>query len=172
MFVRLEGAVTRGARNLSKAGLLLLISFAACTLLDGLARTFLHYPIDAVRDLGGLVTAVAISCCFPQGFLEGANIVISLIDGFIPARAVRILETFAAVMTLVVVALFACAFLRYTLELDRAGEITPLLELPVAPFWYVVDANLWLTMLVQLIVTARTACLREIPAKPERHSAL
>jgi TRAP-type transport system small permease protein len=37
----------------------------------------------------------------------------------------------------------------------RARETTFVLQIPIAPFWYGVDALLWLAVLVQAIVAVR-----------------
>jgi TRAP-type C4-dicarboxylate transport system permease small subunit len=166
MLVRVEWAATYLTRGLSKIGLLILIGFAGSTLVDALARTLANFPIDLVRDIGGLTAALAISFCFPQGFLEGSNIVISSIDDMVTTRTRYALEAFAAVVTTTIMLLFALQFLNYSMELDKTREVTVMLDIPVAPFWYIVDGNLWLTVFVQVLVSARAlSCLWQ-PASP------
>ena len=153
---RIETAALASAHVLSRAGLLLLLAYAAATLCDGMLRSFANAPIDAVRDLGDLTVAVAISCCFPQGFLERRNIVISFIEKIVGIDASHRLDVMAAAAVAVVLFLFAWQFAVYARGLAAAQEMTALLEVPKAPFWFVVDANLWLTFAAQVIVLARS----------------
>jgi TRAP-type C4-dicarboxylate transport system permease small subunit len=168
---RIEQAFYALARILSRAGMLLLLAFALLTLLDGASRSLLGRPLDIVRDCGGVVVAVAISCCFPQLVLERGNIVITFIDAVLGRLANHTLNTFAAFCTSVVCFAFAWQFLIHANNLRRGTETTPLLSIPTAPFWYVVDVNFWLCAVAQLIVLIQTARARPGIAV-ERETAL
>ena len=50
------------AQALAVLGLGTLLCFAVMTIADGLLRFFFPSPIDAVRDVGGLVAAFAVAC--------------------------------------------------------------------------------------------------------------
>jgi TRAP-type C4-dicarboxylate transport system permease small subunit len=149
---QIERAFYALARTLSRAGMLLLLAFAALTLLDGASRSLLGRPLDIVRDCGGMVVAVAISCCFSQLVLERGNIVITFIDTVVGRFGNYALTTVAAFCTSVVCFAFAWQFLIHANNLQRGTETTPLLSIPTAPFWYIVDANFWLCAVAQLIV--------------------
>lgn len=156
------------ARALAQLGLCLLIAFAAATLVDGLMRGVFASPIDAVRDLGELVVAVAISACFPLAFLEQRNIAVSLLGGLPGRRGQALLDLVVAAVVTVMMALFAWEFAVYARQLALAGETTAMLEWPKAPFWVVVDANLWLTLTAQAVVLLRHALTLAAPL-PARH---
>jgi TRAP-type transport system small permease protein len=137
-----------GSRGLAIAGLALLLLYAFGTLLDGLSRTFLNLPIDFVGDVAPPAIAVALSCCFPYAFIVRANIVITLIDRWTPKGAGVWLGIFSWLVTLVILCCFSFQFVNHARELLDAGETTALFEVPVAPFWFIVAANLSFTSLI------------------------
>ena len=72
--VRAMAPIERAAKLLAQAlaviGLGALLCFAVMTMADGMLRFFFAHPIDAVRDLGGLVAAFAVACCIPVAIVE------------------------------------------------------------------------------------------------------
>jgi TRAP-type C4-dicarboxylate transport system permease small subunit len=159
-----DDLIDRAARALAIAGLALLLVFAALTLADGLMRGLAKAPIDAVRDLGGLAIAVAVATCFPLAFLRQSNITIAFIDSIVGRRAALWCDAFAAVVTTAVMAAFAWQFFIYAGTLARYGEVTAMLRVSKAPFWYAADAIFWLTVMVQLLVTVRAISLARVAA--------
>jgi TRAP-type C4-dicarboxylate transport system permease small subunit len=151
MLAALERVTLAATRALSVVGLIALMGLAAMTLADGLLRWLANHPIEGVRDLGGLAIAVAIACCLPVGLMERANIAIRLGRGLIG----RALEALASSAACVALALMAWQFWLYAEKMARARETTFVLQIPIAPFWYGVDAILWLAVLVQAIVALR-----------------
>ena len=87
MIFDVETAARKLARGLAAIGLGTLLVFAATTIADGLLRFFLASPIDAVRDLGGLVAAFAVACCIPLAIIERSSITIRVLTSFISPRA-------------------------------------------------------------------------------------
>ena len=154
MLPALERFTLTATRALSVVGLIALMGLAAMTLTDGLMRWLANRPIEGVRDLGGLAIAVAIACCLPVGLMERGNIVIRLGDSLSP-RLGRILDAFAALLVGVALAAVAWQFWIYAEKLARGRETTFVLQIPVAPFWFGVDAILWLAVFVQGVVAVR-----------------
>lgn len=151
MLAALERITLAATRGLSVVGLVALMGLAAMTLADGLLRWAANHPVEGVRDLGGLAIAVAIACCLPVGLMERANIAIRLGGGLVG----RGLEAFASSVVCGVLALAAWQFWLYAEKMAHARETTFVLQIPIAPFWYGVDAILWLAVLVQAIVALR-----------------
>jgi len=147
----LERAAFAATRTLAIAGLLLLLAFAAATLSDGVMRWLFNRPIDAVRDLGNLVVAIVISCCFPLAFLERSNISIRLVGSMSP-MAGRVLDAAAAVVVGLILILIATQFFKHAGQFAHAGDKTWMFDIPVAPFWYAVTAVLWFAVAIQMLV--------------------
>jgi TRAP-type C4-dicarboxylate transport system permease small subunit len=132
------------------------MGLATMTLADGLLRWLVNRPIEGVRDLGGLAIAVAIACCIPVGLVERGNIAIRL-GGMVSALLGKILDALAAILVCAVLAAAAWQFWLYAAKMARAHETTFVLQIPIAPFWFGVDAVLWCAVLVQAIVALRDA---------------
>ena len=153
MYARLERIGLAATRALSAVGLAALMLLAAMTLLDGLLRWLANRPIEGVRDVGAVIVAVAVCCCLPVGLMERSHISIRVAAEVLGERAGKILDALAALVVLLVVTAIAWQFTVYAGKIARVNETTWVLKIPTAPFWYTVAAILWLSVVVQLIVT-------------------
>lgn len=162
-----EKYVRNLASNVAVAGLLILLVVASFTLLDGLLRSFANRPLDFVREIGDLVAAVSGACCLPIVILERGNITLRILEGIFPLRVVRLIDFVNSLLIEVVLILMAWQFWLFAMKTMRSGEITWLLNIPKSPFWFLVDAALWLTVFVQaaLIMQAWTQ-LRGVRSDP------
>ncbi len=153
MLRRAEALCFRLARLLAAAGLMLLIGFAAATLLDGLLRSLANRPIDAVGDLGSLVVAAAVSACFPLAQLQRANITIELAGLALGPRAGQALRAFAAILVTIAMTAMARQLFVYAGNEASGGDTTVMLGIRTAPFWYVVASMFFVAAAAQLLVT-------------------
>jgi TRAP-type C4-dicarboxylate transport system permease small subunit len=135
--------------GLAITGLVAMLLLACATLIDGFLRWAINQPIDAVRDLGSVVAAAAMSSCIPYVIANRANITIRFVSNFIGGWSSRIADIVAACLIVVVLVGMAYEFYLFASQALRVGEMTPLLGIPVAPFWYWVDAMLALASVVQ-----------------------
>ena len=154
VLARLDRSAWVAARLLAIIGLLILLGYAVVSLADGALRTLANHPIPAVRDMGGLIAAVAVACCMPLGFLERSNIVIRLCQQFVGPRVAHILDAIAAVAVAGIVGLIAWQVSLYAFKEVAAQDTTFMLFIPVAPFWFAVAAMLVVTALVQCLIAA------------------
>jgi TRAP-type C4-dicarboxylate transport system permease small subunit len=152
---------------LAVLGLVILLALAAFTLLDGLMRAVANRPIDLVREIGDLVAAVCGACCLPIVLLHRGNIVLRALDTILPAKAVRAVEVLAALVVEIVMIGMAWQFYLFSVKTMQAGDVTWLLNLPKAPFWFVVDAILWIAVMVQSFVLAEEYFGTREDASPE-----
>ena len=157
MLASLERAALAATRALSIVGLAALMCLATMTLVDGLMRWLANKPIEGVRDLAALTIAVAVSCSLPMVLIERANITIRVVENVLGRMASRVLDLVASLLVFGILALTAWQFIVFAAKMARAKETTWVLQIPIAPFWYGVDAILWCAVVVQLIVAARDA---------------
>ena len=176
--VRLYGAVEAAAFALARAlaafGLLLLIAYAAMTLLDGLMRSFANQPIEIVRDLDGVVIAAAMSCCFPIAYQMRSNICIKFAGMILGGRAGLILDTFASVLMTVIAVLIAWQLFLFAEAQTANGDASVMLEIKTAPFWYFVSCLMAFAAFVQLLTAVSDICrcfgaADDAPALPQAH---
>jgi len=146
---RIEKLVTVTADALAVTGLAILLILATFTLLDGLLRALANTPIDLVREIGDLVAAICGACCLPIALLHRNNIVLRALESALPAFAVRIVDVFASLIIEACMIGMAWQFYLFGFKTLRAGDVTWLLNWPKAPFWFVVDAILWVGVAVQ-----------------------
>jgi hypothetical protein len=146
---RMVGALTNG---LAVTGLSLLLLLATFTLLDGVLRAFANYPLDFVRETGDMIAAVCGACCLPIALWRESNIVLRVLGQMFSPGVTRLLDLFAAVIVEAVMIGMGWQFYLLGVKTSRAGEVTWLYNLPKAPFWFVVDAILWVAVAVQAVV--------------------
>lgn len=148
----IEKIVTGAANVLAVAGLTLLLILAVCTLFDGLLRAFANYPLDFVREIGDLVAAVCAACCLPVTLLHRNNITLRIFEKILPPAGARIFDVFADGLIQIVMTAMAWQFYLFSMKAMRAGDVTWLLNVPTAPFWFLVDAILWVAAAVQVFI--------------------
>lgn len=163
----IERVVTGLANALAVLGLSLLLVLATFTLLDGVLRAFANYPLDFVREVGDLIAAICGAACLPIALLRESNIVLKAFGKVLPIAGARVLNVFAGLVIEAVVLGMAWQFYLYSVKTLHAGEITWMLNLPKAPFWFVVDGILWVAVLVQtyVLICHVLGVERELPSE-------
>jgi len=159
--------VAATADALAVAGLSLLLVLAVFTMLDGLLRAVANMPIDLVREIGDLVSAICGASCLPIALLHRGNIVLRAFGNILPARAVRAIDVCSALIVQIVMIGMAWQFYLFSVKTMRAGDVTWLLGLPKAPFWFVVDGILWIAVVVQAFVLVEECLGARSSASPE-----
>ncbi|MGP0091803.1 MAG: TRAP transporter small permease [Xanthobacteraceae bacterium] len=149
---RIKWASKSLAQALAVLGLGTLLCFAVMTMADGLLRFFLARPIDAVRDVGGLVAAFAVACCVPVAIVERSNITIRFLSSFIGRRAGRIADAAAAALVEIVLILMTWQFVLFAKQAQATGSATWMLRIPSAPVWWAVAIMLAISALLQVVV--------------------
>jgi len=152
---RIDRASRLLAQALAILGLGALLCFAVMTMADGLLRFFFAHPIDAVRDVGGLVAAFAVACCIPVAVIERSNITIRFVSAIFGSRAGRIADLGAAVLVEIVLVLMTWQFVLFAWQAHTTGSATWMLRIPSAPVWAAVAALLGISALLQIVVAAR-----------------
>jgi TRAP-type C4-dicarboxylate transport system permease small subunit len=136
-------------------------------MLDGLLRAVANMPIDLVREIGDLVAAICGASCLPIVLLHRGNIVLRALGNILPARAVRAMDVSAALVVEIVMIGMAWQFYLFSIKTMRAGDVTWLLNLPKAPFWFVVDGILWIAVVVQAFVLVEECLGTRSSVSPE-----
>jgi TRAP-type C4-dicarboxylate transport system permease small subunit len=147
-----EKIVTAAANFLAVAGPAILLVLAVFTLFDGLLRALANYPLDFVREIGDLVAAICGACCLPIVLLYRNNITLRIFEKVLPPNGVRIFDVFASLLIEIVMIAMAWEFFQFSIKTMNANDVTWLLNVPKAPFWFVVDAVLWVAVAVQTFV--------------------
>jgi TRAP-type C4-dicarboxylate transport system permease small subunit len=148
----LESRGNSVARLCAVSGMLALVAFILMTNVDVLMRWLFNHPINGVADVGPLVVAIVTAAFFPIALTERYHVSMGLLGGVLGPRARLWLDAFAALVTWVFFILLAWQIARYTGELQRLGETTWVVQIPVAPWWSVVSVFMVVCAVVQLVV--------------------
>lgn len=140
--------LTQRVATLGVVGMLL-IAFA--TIADVLSRFAFSKAITGMEEVAGMALAVAVSACLPAGAAQRVNITVDLLSGRVSAAAQARLERFGALALLVLYALLALRVGDYAAELGARNAVTVYVNLPIAPFLWLVTAFLAATALVQAL---------------------
>lgn len=163
----IEKIVTGAANFLAVAGLTVLLALAVCTLFDGLLRAIANYPLDFVREIGDLVAAICGACCLPIVLLHKNNITLRTFENLLPPGGARIFDAFADVLMTIVMIVMSWQFWLFGIKTMKANDVTWLLNVPKAPFWFAVDGILWVAVAVQAFVMVQTLIGKTIQHDPE-----
>src|ERR1700689_2135852 len=127
---RIDRATKLLAQALVVLGLGAFFCFAVMTMADGLLRFFFARPIDAVRDVGGLVAAFAVACCIPVAIVERSNITIRFLPTLVGTRAGQVADVAAAVLVEIILILMTWQFVLFAEQAAANGSATWMLRIP------------------------------------------
>ena len=152
-----DRALGPGAGWIALVGALAILGLAAAIVVDVLMRWLFNAPILGVDDLGKYNLAVIVASFFPICLIGRHFVTIRFLGRAIGPLRELWLESFGALVTLSVFALLSWQFFRFTLhDVTLTGLATAVLELPQAPWWWVVTALIFLCTAVQALVLWET----------------
>jgi len=138
-------------------GMLALLFISLAVTVNVLLRWLFAYPINGLNDLTSLATIIAISAALPLCLAHQGNIKVDLAGKALGRREARVLDSFGALVLLLVVAGMAWQLSIFANGKMAAGETTWLLGWPVAPWWWAAVSWFWLSVLCQIGVVVRLA---------------
>lgn len=163
MIARIE-SVTRTASRFIAYISCFLILFAACvTLLEVFLRSVVHRPFYGANDVVLTALTIAVIGFFPLMIESGHHMRIDVVGKRIGGKGRVIIEAFANSVTFLVLVGFAWQFWIRGDRLAGYGERTQMLQIPVAPIWWVAAGIMGVAVFAQLLITltGRTEHLSE-----------
>ncbi len=147
---RLLGRWTHWIALIGAAGIMAL---ASAVVVDVFMRVAFNSPILGVDDLSKLILAIIVSSFFPVCLVGGHFVTIRFLGKALGNKGACWLEVLGGAGTLFVFVLLAWQFFRFTLfDVTLTGLGTVVLELPQAPWWWVVTAIILACVPIQLVV--------------------
>jgi TRAP-type mannitol/chloroaromatic compound transport system permease small subunit len=160
---RLVGRWANWIALVGAGGIMLL---ASAVVVDVFMRVAFNAPILGVDDLSKLILAVIVSAFFPVGLAGGHFVTIRFLGKALGSKGGAWLEVAGGLGTLFVFVLLAWQFFRFTLfDVTLTGLGTVVLELPQAPWWWVVTVIIMACVPVQLVVVI-DAIIRAVNGRP------
>lgn len=149
-----ERLLERFVQALAAVGLLCLTLIALVIVVDVILRWLISAPIEGLSEVNSLVAAVTIASFFPLSLLNDGHAKITFLGKALGPAGQRILDAFAALVTLAFFAVLSWQMARYTAELGRSGERTWVLQLDPAPWWWAATGLLAVAVIAQAGVVA------------------
>jgi TRAP-type transport system small permease protein len=121
--------------------LLLVIPIAALiimmlmTVADVFMRYVFNAPISGTYDLVEICLLVSVYLALPVVILDGQPIVINLIDGLVPNKAVALLKAIAALVAIAILCFMFWSMLNPAREAYDFGDVKPELSFPLWILW-------------------------------------
>src|SRR5215510_14954885 len=124
----------------------------AVTVIDVAGRYLFNRPLPGALELSELLMIFLVFGAFAVTELRNGHVDIDVVVNKMPARARACSETFAAMLSTAFWGAITWRTALHAQNVWRAGETTPNLGLPVAPFVWVATAG---TLLFALALVAR-----------------
>jgi len=163
----------RGTDSIAFIGGIGIFVIATAIVVDVLMRWLFNAPILGVDDLSIYVLAVVVSSFFPAGLAEERFVTIRFLGKALGPRSTHWLEVFGALCTLAFFMILVWKILFFTLDITRSGLATIVLQLPQAPWWWIVTVVFVICLPVQAIILVKklTNAVREPESVPEPSSS-
>ena len=142
----------RGTDSVAFIGGVGIFVIAAAIVVDIFMRVIFNAPILGVDDLSIYILAVVVASFFPAGLAREKFVTIRFLGRALGPRYNLWLEVFGSVCTLAMFIILAWKIFYYTVEVTRSGLATIVLQLPQAPWWWIVTVIFVLCIPVQFIV--------------------
>jgi TRAP-type C4-dicarboxylate transport system permease small subunit len=129
-----------------------LVILSLLTMVDGVSRWLALPRIPGFLDISEVVYAIVITSCFPALLIRDHNVTIRFLGKAVGGRTNYWLEFFGNVLTLAFFAILVWQFYLLTLDLQANNRVSPTLEFPIAPWWWITSIIMTITVPVQILV--------------------
>ena len=148
--IELEKRVKKWTRTIAMIGLLGLLMQALAIVLDVGMRWLFNSPLFGMEDINGLLITVIIASFFPALLIERGNVTLNFLGTWLGPEKAEWLNAFGQFVTLLFFIVATWQLASYTLFV--APQTTLILQLPIAPAWWLATALVFLCVPVQLLV--------------------
>jgi TRAP-type C4-dicarboxylate transport system permease small subunit len=131
-------------------GLTCLLFQATAIVADVMLRWIFNSPVFGMEDINQLLLAVILASFFPALLIESKNITIDFLGRALGHRAAAWFDVFGHLVTLILFTIVAWQLAVYAHEVRL--QTTLILQLPVAPAWWLTAVLMALCVPVQALV--------------------
>jgi TRAP-type C4-dicarboxylate transport system permease small subunit len=158
------GALLRGAVGVANvASLVGLVAMTAITVVDVGGRYLFNRPLPGALELSELLMVFLVFGAFAVTELRNGHVDIDVVVNKLPPRGRALSETVAALLSTAFWGAITWRTALHAQNIWSAGETTPNLGLPIAPFVWVAAAG---TLLFTLALVARIVAALQRLARP------
>jgi TRAP-type C4-dicarboxylate transport system permease small subunit len=139
-------------QGIALIGLCCLLLQATAIVIDVLLRWIFNSPLFGMEDINQLLLAVILASFFPALLIEGSNITIDFLGRSLGSKVAAWLDVFGQLITLLLFIIVSWQLAVYASEVKT--QTTLILQLPVAPSWWLATSLITLCIPVQAIVAS------------------
>ena len=125
------------SRWVALCGLTILLLLALFIIGDIVMRWLWDKPYEGVGDISRVLLPIIVTSCFPIGLLEHRHVTIRFLGKTLGQPWEAYLNLFGGILLLLFFSLVAWQFALYTMELQSVGEHTWVIQIPMAPWWWI-----------------------------------
>jgi len=129
---------------------LLIEAIAICS--DVLMRWLFNSPLHGMEDLSHVLIIFVVASFFPALLNNRGNITIAVLGRALGKRGTEILNAFGHLITLLFFIILGWQMILFASDLS--GRITPILELPLQPVWWLAALIIAVCIPIQSLVFA------------------
>ncbi|WP_281982490.1 TRAP transporter small permease [Thalassorhabdomicrobium marinisediminis] len=152
MLIRAERLSEMISKPTAIIGVAFLLVASGLTIADVVSRWVFSKPLIFVHDLFGLSIILVVAATFPTGVLQRKHVAIQFFGTWMGRHASRILDSFAALMTAVFLAVVAWQVTDVAMTKAEINDYTYVLRLPTAPVWWAAAIIIWISVPMQVVV--------------------
>ena len=136
----LEKRLTAFTRWLAFLGFFLLLLLSLIIVIDIFMRWLFHAPLAGTGDISKVLLPVIVSTCFPIAVHQRRHVTIRFLGNSLGPRRGTYLELFGSLVLLVFLLLMSWQLILHTAEMQAAREHTWVIQILMAPWWWVTTA--------------------------------
>ncbi len=152
LLARLEQGCIALARRIAVVAVIGMLVLSLLTIVDVSLRYFFSTPIIGLDEATQLIMAVIVSASLPIGIATRNHVAIDFFRRPIGPRYQAALEAVGGALVLGMMVVLTLRFGAYADRLMLRQSATPIIALPVAPFWWGVTAMLAVCAAMQAII--------------------
>ncbi len=143
----------------------LLFCMMALTFVDVIGRYFFNAPIPGGFEITELLLATLIFCGLPLVSIYGEHVTVDLFDHFIPSSVRHIREAIISVISGIILFVLSFTVWEKAVEAQGYGDVTAMLQIPIAPMVYFMSVMLALNGCIVLVMAWWSATGHDQPQK-------
>lgn len=162
-----NGSMARSTDWVALIGAIGVMVIAGSIVADVLMRWIFNSPILAVDDLNPFNIGIVIASFFPLCLVGKHLVTIRFLGRALGTCSHLWLEVIGSSLTLFIMTLYAWQFVRFSIGVTNNGLASGVLEVPQAPWWWIVSIIVVISVVVQVGVLIRDfhfAFTGEMPA--------
>lgn len=129
-----------------------LLLLATLSVVDIFMRELTGRPLRGAHDFSKSLILIVVASCFPAGLLERRQIKVTIIEAYANPAANRAMRLMAELLTGFMFVCIAWFLTQHAAKIGARSEVTMVLHMPLAPFWWIAAGLFWVCVPTQFLV--------------------